>query len=51
VRFLAVWVELADEAVVKKTMEALENRGVQVEFLSSKEDALKRLTEFIPPGS
>jgi hypothetical protein len=45
-----VWVELADEAVVKRTMEALEGRGVHVEFLSSKEDALKRLTEFIPPG-
>jgi L-lactate utilization protein LutB len=49
-RLLAVWVELADEAVVKKTMETLENRGVHVEFLSSKEDALKRLTEFIPSG-
>jgi hypothetical protein len=45
-----VWVELADEAGVKKTGEALESRGVHVEFLSSKEAALKRLTDFIPPG-
>jgi L-lactate utilization protein LutC len=45
-----VWVELADEAVVKKTIEALKSRGVHVEFLNNKEDALKRLTEFIPPG-
>ena len=39
-----MWVELSDEAVVKKTMEALKGRGVQVKFLGSKEDALKRLT-------
>jgi hypothetical protein len=45
-----VWVELADEDVVKKTIEALKSRGVQVEFLNKKEDALKRLTEFIPAG-
>jgi hypothetical protein len=49
-RLYAMWVELADEAVVKRTIEALEGRGVHVEFLRSKEDALKRLTEFIPPG-
>ena len=45
-----MWVELADEAVVRKTIEALESRSVHVEFLSSKEDALKRLIDFIPPG-
>jgi len=50
VRFYTVWVELADEDVVKKTIEALKSRGVQVEFLNNKEDALKRLTEFIPAG-
>ncbi|HUK84452.1 MAG TPA: lactate utilization protein, partial [Candidatus Acidoferrum sp.] len=49
-RLFAVWVELPDEAVVKKTMEALEGRGVHVKFLGSKEDALKILKEFIPPG-
>ncbi len=49
-RLFAVWVELSDEAVVKKTMEALEGRGVHVKFLGSKEDALKILKEFIPPG-
>jgi biotin operon repressor len=31
-----VWVELADEDVVKKTIEALKSRGVQVEFLNKK---------------
>jgi hypothetical protein len=45
-----VWVELADKDMVKKTIEALKSRGIQVEFLNNKEDALKRLTEFIPPG-
>jgi hypothetical protein len=40
VRFYTVWVELADEDVVKKTIEALKSRGVHVEFLSSKEDAV-----------
>jgi hypothetical protein len=45
-----VWVELPDEVVVRKTIEALKSRGVHVEFLDNKEDALKRLTEFIPAG-
>ncbi len=45
-----MWVELADETVVKRTIEALEGRGVHVELLNTKEDALKRLTEFIPSG-
>jgi L-lactate utilization protein LutC len=45
-----VWVELADETLVNRTAKALEARGVHVEFLNNKEDALKRLTEFIPPG-
>lgn len=46
----AMWVELADEVVVKRTGEVLKGRGVHVEFLNSKEEALKRLTNFIPPG-
>ena len=45
-----MWVELAEESVIKKTIEVLESRGVHVEFLSSKDIALKRLIEFIPPG-
>ncbi len=49
-RFYIVWVELPDEVVVRKTIEALKDRGVHVEFLSNKEDALKKLTDFIPPG-
>jgi len=37
-----MWVELADETVVRKTGEAPVGRGVHVEFLNSKEDALER---------
>ena len=46
-----MWVELADEVVVKRTGEALEGRGVHVEFLKSKEEALERLKNFIPSGA
>jgi hypothetical protein len=45
-----MWVELADEAVVKRTVEALKDRGVHVEFLNNREEALKRLINFVPPG-
>jgi hypothetical protein len=44
-----MWVELADEVVVRRTGEALEGRGIHVEFLNNKEEALKRLTNLIPP--
>jgi L-lactate utilization protein LutC len=46
-----MWVELADEVVVERTGEALEARGVYVEFLNTKEEALERLKNFIPPGA
>ena len=44
-----MWAELADEDVIKRTSAALESRGVLIEFLNNKEEALKRLTNFIPP--
>ena len=44
-----MWSELADEDVIKRTSDALEGRGVRVEFLNNKEEALKRLKEIIPP--
>ena len=46
-----MWTELADEDVIKRTSEALEGRGVHVEFFNNREEALKRLTNFIPPGA
>jgi hypothetical protein len=46
-----MWVELADQVVVKKTEEALEGRGFHVEFLNNKEEALERLKNLIPPGA
>jgi len=46
-----MWTELANEAVIKRTSDALESRGVRVEFLNNKEEPLKRLREIIPPGA
>lgn len=45
------WAELADEDTVKRTSDALRARGVRVEFLQTREEALKRLMELIPPGA
>ncbi len=45
-----MWVELADEVVMKRTSEALAGRGVHVEFLNNSEEALERLKNFIPSG-
>ena len=45
------WAELADEDTIKRTIEALKVRAVQVEFLPSKEEALKRLLALIPSGA
>jgi L-lactate utilization protein LutC len=45
------WAELADEDTVKRTSEALRARGVRVEFLQTREEALKRIVELIPPGA
>jgi len=46
-----MWVELADEVVVKRTGEALVGRGVHVEFLNNRGEALERLKNFIPSGA
>lgn len=45
------WAELADEDTVKRNSEALRARGVRVEFLQTREEALRRLMELIPPGA
>jgi len=45
------WTELANEETIAKTSEALRNRGVNVEFSRTKEEALRRLKELIPAGS
>ena len=44
------WAELASEGIIKKTSEALRARGVRVEFLQKREEALKKLVELIPLG-
>ena len=46
-----LWIELADQAVVRRTGEALEERGFHVEFLNNKEEALERLKNIIPSGA
>ncbi|MCP8307597.1 MAG: lactate utilization protein [archaeon] len=43
--------KLPPKEVVKKTMEAVKSRGISVEFVNTKEDALKRLKELIPSGA
>lgn len=42
---------LASKDIVEKTMEALKPRGINPEFVETKEDALNRLKELIPTGS
>ncbi|MDD5473881.1 MAG: lactate utilization protein [Candidatus Methanoperedens sp.] len=42
---------LASKDVLKKTMEALKARNINVEFVNTKEDALKRINKLIPPGA
>jgi L-lactate utilization protein LutC len=42
---------LALKTTVEKTMKALKNRGINVEFVDTKKDALNRLKELIPVGS
>jgi hypothetical protein len=46
-----MWAELASEVTVRRTMEGLKGRGVRVEFLQNRDEALKRLIGFIPPGA
>ncbi len=42
---------LASEEAVKRVMEAVRHRGIGPEFVNTKEDALRRLQELIPPGA
>lgn len=42
---------LASKTIVEKTMNALKTRGINPEFIETKEDALNRLKELIPAGS
>ena len=42
---------LASKDAVKKVMEAVKPRGINPEFVNTKEDALRRLKELIPPGA
>jgi hypothetical protein len=46
-----MWVEQADQAVVRNTSAALEGRGFHIEFLNNKAEALERLKNFIPSGA
>ena len=41
---------LASKESVKKATEALKARNVSVEFVNTKEEALKRINKLIPPG-
>lgn len=45
------WTEPANEETIAKTSEALRNRGVNVQFSRTKEEALRKLKELIPAGS
>jgi L-lactate utilization protein LutC len=45
------WAELASEDTVKRTRESLEARGIRVEFLQKREEALKRIIDMIPQGA
>ncbi len=42
---------LASKETVEKTMKALKPRGINAEFVSTKEDAFKRLKTLIPSGA
>ncbi len=41
---------LASKETVEKTMKALKPRGINAEFVNTKEDALKRISKLIPSG-
>ena len=42
---------LASKTIVERTMDALKTRGINSEFMETKEDALNRLKVLIPAGS
>jgi hypothetical protein len=46
-----MWTEIPSEEIVRKTIEAIKGRSVNVEFLQNRAEALKKLTEFIPSGA
>jgi L-lactate utilization protein LutC len=46
-----MWVELADQDILKRTGESLAERGFHVEFLNNKEEAMERLKNLISPGA
>jgi len=41
---------LASKETVEKTIKALKSRGINAEFVNTKEDALKRINNLIPAG-
>ncbi len=41
---------LASKETVEKTIKAMKPRGINAEFVNTKEDALKRITKLIPAG-
>ncbi|NWG08763.1 MAG: lactate utilization protein [Nitrososphaerales archaeon] len=43
--------KLPPKEIVEKTMESIKRRGISVDFVNTKEDALKRLKELIPAGA
>ncbi len=42
---------LASKETVEKTMKALKPRGINAEFVNTKEEALNRLKKLIPAGA
>ena len=42
------WESMPDEIVVKKTVEAVKSRGINVILVENKEEALKKIIEIIP---
>ncbi len=42
---------LASKEIVEKTMKALRSRGINAEFVNTKEDAFNRLKKLIPAGA
>lgn len=42
---------LPPKETVEKTMQTLKARGISAEFVNTKEDALRRLKELVPPGA
>jgi L-lactate utilization protein LutB len=43
--------KLPSKEIIKKTMKALEDRGITAKFVETKEEAFSKLKSLIPPGS